>query len=249
MTENSIARPNGSEAVKALLPWESEQSFNDLQDQLYREYQPQSGSENALVDRLVDIVWKRQRLRLAERSLHLSELQHQSSLSDGRVLSRRALVTTNHNKPKVSIEDALCVNSQDDEAHLTYYAEENADLDKAIAILEAGQTDAAVKAAMACLREDTVEWWDSVREDEEAAEEPSPLAEHLLRFLKRSVKPEVSKLKTGVEQRPAVRLQAWGQSVDPIRLARLIALNSELDRQFERNVGMLLKLQSMRLAP
>jgi hypothetical protein len=71
-------------------------------------------------------------------------------------------------------------------------------------------------------------------------------AEGLHGFLVNKVLPEVEKLIRGVDQRPEIRLHAWGESMDPIRLARLIALDTELDRQYERNLGMLLKLQAMK---
>ena len=49
-----------------------------------------------------------------------------------------------------------------------------------------------------------------------------------------------------VEQRPAVRLMAWGKSLDALRLMKLLLLDGELDRQFERTLGMLLALQAKR---
>ena len=70
----------------------------------------------------------------------------------------------------------------------------------------------------------------------------------LLAFLKGSIRGELAEQIRGVEQREAVRLQAWGQSLDPIRYVKLLALEGELDRQFERTLGMLLKLKERKLA-
>lgn len=62
--------------------------------------------------------------------------------------------------------------------------------------------------------------------------------------------PEISQLTVttirDVDQRLVVRLHAWGDIMDPTRLARLIALDSEPDRQPERNLGMLLKLRAIK---
>ena len=43
-----------------------------------------------------------------------------------------------------------------------------------------------------------------------------------------------------------MRRQAFGESLDPHRAARLQAHDMRLDRQFERTLGMLLKLQDLR---
>ena len=38
---------------------------------------------------------------------------------------------------------------------------------------------------------------------------------------------------------PAVRLQAWGESLDPDRMDRLMQLDERLTRQYEKLLGML----------
>jgi hypothetical protein len=48
------------------------------------------------------------------------------------------------------------------------------------------------------------------------------------------------------QARPAVRLQALGESLDPIRVERLLAIEARLDRQFEKALSMLLQLQELR---
>lgn len=146
-------------------------------------------------------------------------------------------------EPSTDDHGAITTLASDDKVHAEYYRQELSDLNKAISILEAGSTKAAIDTAVAYLREDTVEWWEMLLEEDE--ENVLNCAEGLHGFLVSKVLPEVEKLICGVDQRPEVRLQAWGESMDPIRLAKLIALDSELDRQYERNLGMLLKLQAI----
>lgn len=232
------------DAVQALLPWESDDAFLELRAALIEEHKPNGETQLSLVDRIADIIWKRQRIRLAERSLHLSSLHSSMGGHSDQWLGRVAFVTSDVMKPSSDDRSAITTIAADDAGHAEYYREELADLRKAISILEAGKTRAAIKAALACLREDTIEWWESLLEGDEDGVLDS--AEGLYGFLVRKVLPEVEKLIRGVEQRPEIRLQAWGESMDPIRLARLIALDTELDRQYERNLGMLLKLQEMK---
>ena len=49
-------------------------------------------------------------------------------------------------------------------------------------------------------------------------------------------------------RRPAIRLQAWGESLDPFRLDRVYALDERLTRQFEKTLAMLIRLREMRVA-
>ncbi len=229
--------------VQALLPWESEEAFLELRAALIEEHAPNGATQLSMVDRLADIIWKRQRIRLAERSLHLSSLRSSMGGHSDQRLGRTALVTSNVMKPSTEDRAAITTLASEDEGHAEYYREELADLNKAISILETGSTKAAIDAALACLRDDTIEWWETLLEEDE--EKVLNSAEGLHGFLVRKVLPEVEKLIRGVDQRPEVRLHAWGESMDPIRLARLIALDTELDRQYERSLGMLLKLKAM----
>lgn len=237
--------------LRALLPWESDEAFIGLVDGLFREHQPRGATETALVERLAMLIWRRQRLALAERALHLSAAARQVGGSDGRLAARAALITETQAKPDADAADALTSDEAGDVEDRAYLDEERKDLDKAIALLEAGQSRAVYDQALACLRGDTIEWWTSRLEDaglDVEGVDSASLCDRLLTFLNVNVAPEVRKLRNGVEQRANTRLQLWGQSLDPIRAARLMALDSELDRQFERTLGMLLKLMKRKLA-
>lgn len=67
-------------AFESLLPWESQEAFLELRAALIEEHDPKGATQLSLVDRLADVIWKRHRIRLAERFLHLSSLS--SSLGD-----------------------------------------------------------------------------------------------------------------------------------------------------------------------
>ena len=49
-------------------------------------------------------------------------------------------------------------------------------------------------------------------------------------------------------RRPAIRLQAHGESLDPFRADRIFALDERLTRQFEKTLAMLIKLRELRPA-
>lgn len=241
------ARLNTPEAaINALLPWESQEAFLTLLDGLYAEYQPSGSSETVLVERLCWIIWKRQRIMLAERAAHLVEVSRHIGGSDGRSLAKRALVASGVEQAAADARDALKTFANDDAEEGAYNDREAGDIAKAVAILEAGQTQASIDAALACLRQDSLDWWANVVADEGEADTTEERAARLLSFIIGSLQEQMTDQIQAVEQRPAVRLQVWGQSLDPFRTAKLMALDGELDRQFERTLGMLLKLQNLR---
>jgi len=241
------ARLNAPEAaINALLPWESQEAFLALLDGLHTEYKPRGSSEAVLVDRLAWLIWKRQRIMLAERAAHLVEVSRHVGSSEGRTLVRRALVASGVEQVSANAGSALETQAHDDAEEGAYNDSEARDLEKAVAILEAGETEASIKAALACLRQDSLDWWANVVADEGETDTTEERAARLLSFITGSLQEQMTEQIQAVDQRPAVRLQVWGQSLDPFRAAKLMALDGELDRQFERTLGMLLKLQSIR---
>lgn len=96
---------------------------------------------------------------------------------------------------------------------------------RAIAILETGDP-AVYGEALASLREDTVNWWeDTVGDDEQTHPDGKPResdsyqlyarnAAQLLRFLRDEAMAIYSTTRGQLSRRPALRLQAQGESLD-----------------------------------
>lgn len=249
MTDVAPLAPNTPpQAPVGLLPWESPEDFQALQDGLFGEHKPKGATECLLVERLVWLAWRRRRMVLAERSLHLSTLHRELSYSDGKDIAKRALLTGGIKRPTGEVRDAIATDSDDDAAQALWNTSENEDISKAVAILEAGATKASIAAALECLREDSIDWWELnlLDQDPDNTDTPKARSERLLAFLKGELQKAMDEQVARVEERPDVRLQAWGQSLDPFRAVKLMALDGELDRQFERTLGILLKLQAMR---
>ena len=249
MTDVAPLAPNTPpQAPVGLLPWESPEDFQALQDGLFGDHKPKGATECLLVERLVWLAWRRRRMVLAERSLHLSTLHRELSYSDGKDIAKRALLTRGTKRPTWEVRDAIATDSDDDADQVSWNTSENEDISKAVAILEASPTKASIAAALECLREDSIEWWELILldQDRDNTDTPKVRSERLLAFLTGELQKAMDEQVVRVEERPDVRLQAWGQSLDPLRSLKLMALDGELDRQFERTLGMLLKLQELR---
>jgi hypothetical protein len=236
-------RPLESQAV---LPWEKEDGYTSLYDALVADFRPKGEAQRLLVERLAWIAWRRKRIQYAERALHLAQVSEHTGVSSDSWLTRQALIGSGVSGQAATVKDAVETGPEDDTRQGAYNAEEDDDLNKAIAILEGSKTKAALEAAIALLRDDTIAWWNNVLEDEGEGDSTSERAERLLAFLSGVVREQMDDQIAAVEQRPAVRLMAWGKSVDALRLMKLMLLDGELDRQFERTLGMLLALQTKR---
>lgn len=102
---------------------------------------------------------------------------------------------------------------------------------------------AILAQALASIADDTREWFFEHAEQEERF---SADAEGLERFLYAKVMPYFRSHLAAAEGAPTVRLQAWGESLDPFRMDKLLALDECLTRQAEKVMAMPIKLQSLR---
>ena len=101
------------------------------------------------------------------------------------------------------------------------------------------------------MREDTQQWWaDTLARDPgelEEDEEPATAdAEGLRRFLEGEVLPWFEARRKELANRPLIREQAFGESLDPDKLERLGRYEVHLDRKLERTLAMLLRLKDLR---
>ena len=84
-------------------------------------------------------------------------------------------------------------------------------------------------------------------EDFDEGETPfTPDADGLRRFIERDLRPWYVQRRKELENRPLIRAQAFGQSLDPDKLSRLARYEVHLDRKLERTLAMLLRLQDLR---
>lgn len=227
-----------------LLPWESQADYRALCDAFADEYCPRSATERALVARLVWIEWRRRRLALAERAVHMAALSERIT-SPTRTLER-AGVRTSDARNRLDVSEIVHASVDDDAAEAQRHAADRKATARALAILERGGPGAYLRA-VDVLHADTRSWW----EDGIAGEYGDDRAweatvDCLSAFLRDLVTPADEAIAAGAEARPAIRLQAIGESFDPDRAERLLAIDARLDRQFEKSLSMLLQLQQMR---
>lgn len=242
MSEQALLIPNTlppSPYEVALLPWEDAAAFAVLREEYFGAHPPGGPAERHILEQLVWCDWRRRRLVLGERALHLAVLHQRSDNSGDDVVTQRANIM-HGGRAEISSREALRAPAEEDAEVLEEARADTAMTEAAITVLEADGPDAYAQA-LAALRDDTREWWESELEEDERYK---PTAESLIGFLLVKARPNVTRTEADMALRPHIRLQAWGESLDPQRMDRLMQLDERLLRQYEKLLGMLLRLKA-----
>ena len=101
------------------------------------------------------------------------------------------------------------------------------------------------------MSEDTQKWWADLlarnRDELDEGEKPaSDDSDGLRGFLEGEVLPWLENRKKELINRPLIREQAFGESLDPDKLERLGRYEVHLDRKLEQMLAMLLRLKDLR---
>jgi len=231
-----------------VLPWESADEYQTLVAALVAEHAPQGPTEEHLVEEVAGILWRKRRLRLAEAAAYRRGLN--GTLSPYRETVKVALVHLDDPGASADVTDAIRATTEDTEEDIRDMQDDEAMTRHALGLLDSTRND-RYEAALASMREDTRTWWsDTLAEDpddQEEDEEPFTAdPEGLRRFLEEEVLPWFEDRKKELDNRPMIREQAFGESLDPDRLERLGRYEVHLDRKFERMLSILIRLRDLR---
>ncbi len=231
-----------------VLPWEDADEYGALVASLVAEHRPQGPTEEHLVEELAGVLWRKRRLRLAGGAAHRRALE--SAFSSYRDTAKAALAHITKADESVDVGEAVRITPADAEEEIRDLEDDDAMTRRALDIL-GSRGNNAYESALAELREDTQGWWadtltlkpDELEDDEEPAIAD---VDGLLRFLEGKVLPWFDERRQEIAQRPLLRDQAFGESLDPDKLERLGRYEVHLDGKLERMLSMLLRLRDLR---
>jgi hypothetical protein len=231
-----------------VLPWEEETEYLSLYGELLSEHSPNGPTEEHLVEEIAGIFWRKRRLRLAELAAHHHGLEDTTAPFRDTVKAALAHLGTGEQIEGISV--AIRATPEETNEQLADVEEDAAMTQKALKILRQDVADAYAKALIA-LRDDTRECWEEALENDpedlDVDEEPlTPDAIGLQRFLEHKLGPWYVQRRKELENRPLIRAQAFGESLDPNKLEQLARYEVHLDRKLERMLTMLLRLQDLR---
>ena len=242
-----------------VLPWEKRSEYDELLESLIAEHSPSGPTEHHLVEELASIIWRKQRLVMAEAAAYHAGLE--SAAEDtpwtSERLTSRALAHLGVHGMSQDVCQAIRATPEDTADELAELEETATMVGRALEVLRKGGRGAYEKA-LETLHRSTYDWWgDALQEaknpgtgdyGEGDGEDRSYAAdaESLDRFLSDEASPWLVKHRLALENRPLIRAQAFGEALDPDRIDRLARYEVHLDRKLERILGMLLKLQDLR---
>jgi hypothetical protein len=231
-----------------VLPWESADEYQAIVSALAAEHVPQGPTEEHLVEEIAGIMWRKRRLRLAEAAAHRRGLN--GTLAPYRETVKLALVHLDTTGQSEHIVDAIRATAADTEDDMAEIEADEAMTRRALELIGSKRND-AYEAALAELREDTQAWWTDTlgRDLEEMDDDEEPTTadvEGLRRFLEGEVLPWFENRRKELANRPLIREQAFGESLDADKLEGLGRYEVHLDRKLERMLAMLLRLKDLR---
>ena len=148
------------------------------------------------------------------------------------------------------VSEALHGSDADTDEALQELKADEAMTRKALGLLASRRND-RYEAAVAALREDTRDWWADrlACEPENLDEGEGPYAadpDSLRRFIETQVQPWYGRRRIELTNRPLVREQAYGESLQAEKLEVLARYEVHLDRKLERMLTMLVRLKELR---
>ena len=226
----------------ALLPWESEAEFHDHLNDYLDQFSPVGPVQLDCVETLALIAWKRRRIMLAERAAHMAMAKKRASIERADPVARRALCADPD--AGMTLTNSYEALRKDDDADVLQRVESERELRGIRTVLQGlkDKTITTLEEALQGLPRNTLDWWEHIQENEDENEFGSDL-KALVAFL---VKDVIKMLEDDIEacrQRPIVRQQIHGESVDPDRLEALHKLDERLARQYEQTLKTLDQVQ------
>jgi hypothetical protein len=231
-----------------VLPWEDGEEYEATLAAFREEHTPQGPTEEHLVEELAGIVWRKRRLRLAEAAAHRKGLY--KTMDEYSKTVRVALAHLHHGGGTQGVEEAVRDLPAGTEEAIGDLKADEAMSRRALGLLDSRRND-RYEAALATLRDDTRDWWADMleREPDDLDEGQAPFKadpDDLRRFIETEVLPWYDRRRIELANRPLIRDQAFGESLDAEKLDVLARYEVHLDRKLERMLTMLLRLKELR---
>jgi hypothetical protein len=258
----AVGRPRSAPRFPHLLPWEDERAYAARIAELVAAYAPVGPIERAAVERIALLLQRRDRLALAERAVHMAAMEDATDARQGYgahhvEIARRASVAGPGYAYELDvvaklhphlITDALAKSEADDARDLAVLTDDREATAEALAVLAAGGAD-AYERALSVVTDATREAWESWigSAPRDGTPEYAATAESFRTYIENDIAHWEGREAVAIEARPALRLQAIGESFNPARMERLLSIDTRIDRDLERAVTMLVKLQELRL--
>lgn len=250
-TPNSYAKTrynatkHGTLSCVPVLPWEDANEFAKLHEALMQEYQPQGASEEHLVTEIANCIFRKQRLYKAENALIVQRISSSSYFlkRDADLLTPSSNLKTEGSSLTIDLKQILYEERPDQEydraliAHKKYLRDVQTVVDANLSYEE----------MLEQCPPDAIELWRDWLMDDGSGYVESK--QSFMEFLQTEVIDWCENDLSIKQSLPQLRQQLVGLSYVPCdKMENLQRHEAALDRRFERNMVMLLRLQEVRKA-
>lgn len=243
-TDNSNYNPSKYNAVKhgvlsreAVLAWEDKEDYDSLLMAFESDYEPEGITETYLTTELAQVVWRKRRLRMAEKTITKSNLMNCDSYSNATI--KKAIYAHPDIKrlEKGTVEGAFRMSDKEAKEKIKFLQKTIRGFEKLL------EQDLAYEAYMETIDDDLKSSWNDWLEEPQY----SPDVDSFRRFIKKNCIDYYTEQLSPLLVRDAIKEEALCESSEPTgRIINLSRYETTLDRKFEKTLAMLIKLQELR---
>lgn len=251
--DTSISKYNslrfGLRTAATLLPWESQDEYEALRHELIDHHSPVGPTELHLVEEIAGVIWRKQRVLLAESSLYRKELASQVQFKSDTLVRSAVIGKAPSYLQLGNVTLAETVGPVEDRASLEGAGKGLERISKLLPKLQEAKDYDTAKALVSpdLVEEYQREWVGEVVGTDDGTDYTyKEDAEGLTFFLEDTVIPRLESQVTQHRYAQDIANQLQGQSFNPEKLELIGRYETHLDRKLERMLGMLLKVQEMR---
>lgn len=252
--DTSVSKYNslqfGLRTQATLLPWENVEDYEALRHELIDHHSPVGPTELHLVEEIGGVIWRKQRVLLAESALYRKELSSKARREDSDLVRSAIIGKAPSYLQLGNMALAETVGPAEDRASLESASKGLSAINKVLTKVADAKDYATAKALLApSLVEEYEEQW---RGEEIETEEGQPSytfkedPEGLTFFLEGTVIPRLETQSTQHRYSQDIANQLQGQSFNPEKLELIGRYETHLDKKLERMLAMLLKMQEIR---
>lgn len=223
-----------------ILSHEDADEYRALFAALVEEHEPAGATEAHLVEELAGIIWRKRRVLQAE-GANLNQGLKGAARNAESVMSAAVPFEVGISGAGSDLRDLVTMTPEAVAERQWDARHDLAATQKAAAILRRGGANAYDRALRALLFDSRDRWQEYV----EATDSPAT-AEGLADFIREHLEPVCMGMEKEARHHEAIKAQTLGEGLQVHRLEKLTRYETHLDRKFERNLAMLVKLKQLR---
>jgi len=222
---------------EAVLSWEDKEDYDSLLIAFESDYEPEGVTETYLVTELAQVVWRKRRLRMAEKTIVKSNLMNCDSYSNTTIKKAIYAHPEIRRLEKGTVEGAFRISDKEAKEQTRFLQKTIRGFKKLL------EQDLTYEAYMETIDDDLKSSWNDWLEEPQY----SPDVDSFKRFIKSSCIDYYTEQLAPLLVRDAIKEEALCESSEPTgRFINLSRYETTLDRKFEKTLTMLIKLQELR---